>query len=107
MPPIEHAEFLQRFMTLLDAAGSGATPRAHGLSTPMTALEASPQSFADVYGADGNLLTTMATVAQTNDDPGMASLLTALDRALQNGTLDIKASPRSAPRLAQYVYPVV
>lgn len=107
MPQIEHAEFLQRFMTLLEAAGSGAAPDAQGILSPMTALDSPQQSFADVYGKDGNLLTTMAARAQTNDDPAMASLLTALDLALQNGTLDIKAAPGSAPRLTQYVYPVV
>ena len=107
MPPIEHTEFLQRFMTLLEVAGSGVTPPAQGLAPPMAALDMPPQSFADVYGGDGDLLVTMAAQSCARNDPGMASLLTALDRALQDGTLDIKAARGSAPRLTQYVYPVV
>ncbi|MDR7157277.1 hypothetical protein J2W40_004125 [Sphingobium xenophagum] len=73
----------------------------------MAALDMPSQSFANVYGRDENLLVTMAAQARDCDDPGMASLLTGLDRALQDGTLDIKATPESAPRLTQYVYPVV
>jgi hypothetical protein len=107
LPPIEHAEFLERFMPLLDAAGAGGTAQEKGLAPPMAALDMPAQSFADVYGGDGNLLVTMAAQARDCDDPGMASLLTELDWVLRDGTLDIKASPESAPRLTQYVYPVV
>lgn len=102
-------------MLLLNAAGAGGTARAKGLAPPMAALDMPPQSFADVYGGEEDLLVTMAAHARDRDDPGMADLLTELERALRDGTLEIKASsesaPRltqeSAPRLTQYVYPVV
>ncbi|MFX0543639.1 hypothetical protein ACEWPM_018325 [Roseovarius sp. S4756] len=43
----------------------------------------------------------------TDDDPGMASLASQLDRAMLNGMLELETAPQSAPRLTHYVYPVV
>lgn len=107
MPPIEHADFLQRFMTLLDAAGTGGVLPVRGPELSVEGHDVPQRRFADVYGKDGNLLLSLAAQAQADDDPGMAGLLTALDQALHTGTLEIKAKPNPAPRLTAYVYPVV
>lgn len=108
MPPIEQSEFLQRFMTMLDAAGTPApAPQAKGLAGPMAALDAAPRPFAEVYGPRTRLLAQAAALAKADDDPGLAGLMSALDEALREGTLQISAGPNTAPRLSRFVYPVI
>lgn len=91
-------------MTLLEGAGPADVAGTPGLVPP---LAAEPRTFAQVYGADDGFLATQSAEATLRGEPGMAGLLSALDAALRDRTLEIAVPPKGGARLAPYVYPVV
>lgn len=70
-------------------------------------LDSHPRALEEVYGREGRLLLELADNATSNKDPEMARLISALEKAMQDGMLDLEAEPRPSPRLTPYVYPVV
>lgn len=109
MTQIDQAEFMERMMGLLGRAASVVAPRQREgslLTLPMAALNAPPRSFAEVYGMEGRLLARLAAQA-VSDEPEMATLLTALEQGLQEGTLKVPVAAPPAPRLTAFVYPVI
>lgn len=106
MPQIDHAEFLERMMTLLCAHPVEPLADTAGLAPPMAALNAAPRGFAEVYGSEGLFVQT-GIRAEKDGDPGMAALLVDLKRALDSGKLDLVQRSKPAPRLGGFVYPVV
>lgn len=94
-------------MALLEDAGPAGPAGAQGLLTAMPALDTGAREFAQVYGAQGALLAALTAEASSRGDTGMAGLLSALEQALRDQTLEMAPAPKEAPRLTAYVYPVV
>jgi hypothetical protein len=113
LPLIDEADLMQRMMTLLTAAGPGDVPAETSpdteslLAPPMQELNALPRSFAQVYGTGGRMLTQLSLDAMAEGATDLATLLRALEQALQDGSLDLAPALAPAPRLSRYVYPVV
>lgn len=77
-------------------------------TTPMTCLSSAPRSFEQVYGSNGTaMLEQIAVDAEDKGDLPMAHLVRSLDAGLRAGDFDVPASAKPAPRLGQFVYPVV
>ncbi|WP_186766653.1 hypothetical protein [Puniceibacterium confluentis] len=113
-PQTDDAALFERLRVLLTAAGPETMPAPQApadgqslLAPPMAALNAPPRSFAEVYGADGQLLVQLQAEAGVQGMPELAALLAALDTGLRDGTLSAAPGPTAAPRLSRYVYPVV
>ncbi|MBN8290536.1 hypothetical protein JI664_01025 [Rhodobacter sp. NTK016B] len=116
MPLTDITELMDRVETLLEAAPLDpeagvpfqTAPKSESLiADPMPELNAPLRSFAQVYGANGRLLEQLGRDAAAMDEPQMASLLSALDRGLRDGAFVVPDTPKPAPRLKRYVYPVV
>lgn len=77
------------------------------LEAPMSALDASPKSLAEVYGRGGNLLAHLAEITALHGDPEVAELLVELEKIVSNQMLYIEFEPKRSRRFVEYVYPVV
>lgn len=76
------------------------------LRDPDPALNAPPQRFADIYGADGDLLARLAQTVLAAGDREEAALIGRLAACL--ATLELpEDEPARGKRLINYVYPVV
>lgn len=106
MPQIDHALFLGRIFTILSAVEADQRPSETGRGK-FSAADQSVRSFAEVYGEDGRLLKSLAKDMQDEGNATMAKMLSALDEALLDGSLDLADPPTPAPRLTGFVYPVV
>lgn len=106
MPQIDHALFLDRIFTILSAGETDQRPSETGRSK-FFAEDQSVRSFAEVYGEDGRLLRSLAKNMQDEGNATMAKMLSALDEALLDGSLDLADPASSALRLTGFVYPVV
>lgn len=115
MPLTDISELMERMNVLFAAApieDASAPPQEDKpeslFTVPMPCLENAPRSFAQVFGTDGkSMLEQLAMDAEGKDDLPMAQLVRSLDTGLRAGDFDVPAPTKPAPRLGQFVYPVV
>ncbi len=53
------------------------------------------------------MLSQLSRQARAEGAAELADLFAALEQGLRSGAFDVPATPRPAPRLGRYVYPVV
>jgi len=77
------------------------------LCPPLPGLDGPPQSFAEVYGPDGQLLTYMADGAETRGETHLAELLRQVSELVNDSDFQPEPTENHPARLVEYVYPVV
>ena len=112
MPLTDIAELMEQMAALLAAAPLEApattAPEGESLLTPASAeLNAPLRGYGQVYGPEGRMLLQLSRQARAEGAVELADLFAALEQGLRSGAFDVPATPRPAPRLGRYVYPVV
>lgn len=113
MPPTDAAMMMELFARLFCNPPGKAldddtpAPGDSFLCPPLPGMNGPPQSLAEIYGPDGQLLTHMADIAETRGETHLADLLRQISELADDPDFQPEPTENPPARLVEYVYPVV